>query len=209
MCLDFSGAPVRVTTDHQIELDQSVLAIGAFDGVHRGHQALILSMIEDARGRGLPSVVWTFDPPPKVVFGCVHQLCSLNEKLSRLASLGPDHIVVSSFTRAYAARSAETFIADLDRIKPKRIHVGGDFRFGVKQGGDIALLSRHFDVHTATPVRCDAGETISSTRIRDLSESGNLSSAQVLLSSPDPMVRLSANLRLVDNRFGESNDAWL
>lgn len=77
----FSGPPVQVLADHQIALPACVATIGAFDGVHRGHQALIGAAVAEARAEGLPAVVWTFDPPPKVLFGRARQLCSLTEKL--------------------------------------------------------------------------------------------------------------------------------
>ena len=81
--MDFSGTGTRVVTDRQIALPASVAAIGAFDGVHRGHQHLIRAAIRDARARGVPSVVWTFDPPPKVFFGRARQLVALDQKLAR------------------------------------------------------------------------------------------------------------------------------
>ena len=147
--MDFSGTGTRVVTDRQIALPASVAAIGAFDGVHRGHQHLIRAAIRDARARGVPSVVWTFDPPPKVFFGRARQLVALDQKLARIGLLGPDWIVVAPFHAAYARRSAEAFLADLGRIAPRRIHVGADFRFGARQSGDVALLARHFDLALA------------------------------------------------------------
>ena len=109
--MDFSGTGTRVVTDRQIALPGSVAAIGAFDGVHRGHQHLIRAAIRDARARGVPSVVWTFDPPPKVFFGRARQLVALDQKLARIGLLGPDWIVVAPFHAAYARRSAEAFLA--------------------------------------------------------------------------------------------------
>ena len=161
--MDFSGTGTRVVTDRQIALPGSVAAIGAFDGVHRGHQHLIRAAIRDARARGVPSVVWTFDPPPKVFFGRARQLVALDQKLARIGLLGPDWIVVAPFHAAYARRSAEAFLADLGRIAPRRIHVGADFRFGARQSGDVALLARHFDLALARPVCCTGGQTISSS----------------------------------------------
>ena len=133
MSLEFSGYPTQVMRDDQLALPASIVTIGAFDGVHRGHQALISQAVAEARFLDLPSVVWTFDPPPKVFFGRAQQLAPVSEKLARIAQLGPDHIVLAHFCRSYAQRSPDAFLADLSRIGPRRIHVGSDFRFGANQ----------------------------------------------------------------------------
>ena len=209
MGLDFSGALATVVTDGQIALPASMVAIGAFDGVHRGHQQLIGTMVAEARAAALPSVVWTFDPPPKVVFGRATLLSPLAERLAKIARLGPDHIVVASFTAAYAARSAERFIADLARIGPRRIHVGADFRFGARQTGDVALLRRHFEVAVASPVVCAGGEAISSSRIRALRAAGRGSDAAGLLGQPPALALLAAAQQTTDMRQREEFDVWI
>ncbi|MBU2031490.1 MAG: FAD synthetase family protein [Alphaproteobacteria bacterium] len=206
---DFSGQPTQVVTDRQIVLSGCVLAIGAFDGVHRGHQRLIAGAIADARAAGLPAVVWTFDPPPKVFFGRAIRLSPLHEKLARIAALGPDWITVASFNATYAARSAESFIADLARIAPRRIHVGADFRFGARQSGDVGLLARHFDLALAEPVICAGGEVISSSRIRTLKMQGRAQDAATLLAAPPPLFQLGGGLQTLDMRLREDRDAWI
>ncbi|VDC29356.1 FAD synthetase family protein [Pseudogemmobacter humi] len=175
--LEFGGAVTEVSLGAPAPMAGSVLAIGAFDGVHLGHQRLIQAAVADGWRLGLQSVIWTFDPPPKVVFGRAAPLCGLEEKLTRIARLGPDLIVVIPFGPSYAARTAAQFIADLTRISPRHIHVGADFRFGARQSGDVALLAEHFPVTLAAPVCCAAGETISSTRLRDLRTRGECGSA--------------------------------
>lgn len=209
MGLDFTGAAVRVVTDRQIALSASILAIGAFDGVHRGHQALIRASVADARAAGLPAVVWTFDPPPKVHFGRAVQLLPLAERLARIAALGPDWIVVASFTAAYARRSPADFLADLARIGPRRVHVGADFRFGAGQQGDVALLARQFAVALAPVTRCAAGETISSSRIRALQAAGRRGEAACLLAPPSPLMALAAALLTTDIRHREDDHVWI
>ncbi|ARC35215.1 FAD synthetase (plasmid) [Paracoccus yeei] len=206
--MDFSGTGTRVVTDRQIALPASVAAIGAFDGVHRGHQHLIRAAIRDARARGVPSVVWTFDPPPKVFFGRARQLVALDQKLARIGLLGPDWIVVAPFHAAYARRSAEAFLADLGRIAPRRIHVGADFRFGARQSGDVALLARHFDLALARLVCCAGGQTISSSRIRLLTAEGRAEEAASLLAAPLPLATLGGALSTHDIRQMEDNDGW-
>lgn len=208
MGLDFSGAVTRVVTDRQIALPASVAAIGAFDGVHRGHQELIRAAVREARAKGTPSVVWTFDPPPKVFFGRARQLLPLDEKLARIGLLGPDWIVVAPFNATFARRSADSFLADLGRISPRSIHVGADFRFGARQSGDVALLARHFPVTVARPVCCAGGQTISSSRIRLLAAAGQADQAAALLAAPLPLAALGGALSTHDTRQMEDHDAW-
>ncbi|KZY53189.1 MAG: FAD synthetase family protein [Rhodobacterales bacterium] len=199
--MDFTGIQTRILSDRQAHLPASVMAIGAFDGVHRGHQQLIRSAVAEARAVRVPSVVWTFDPPPKVVFGRAKPLCSLTEKLARIAHLGPDLIVVARFDRLYAARSAEAFMDDLAAVNPTRIHVGHDFRFGHRQSGDTDLLATRFAVTLATPVACDAGETVSSTRIRALRAAGRLAEADALQGPFDGAKQMVGRLLTADLRF--------
>lgn len=202
--MDFQAEQTRIVTDWQASLPASVMAIGAFDGVHRGHQALIRGAVDQARRAHVASVVWTFDPPPKVVFGRAAQLCPLDEKLARIARLGPDLIVVARFDRLYAARSADTFLRDLARVNPQVIHVGADFRFGHRQSGDTALLSRLFNVNIAQPVICAAGETVSSTRIRALRADGRLAEARALQGPFESAACLTGRMLTQDLRFQET-----
>lgn len=184
MGMDFTGSTTRIVSDRQLSLPGSVLAIGAFDGVHRGHQALIGAAVAEARGLGLPSVLWTFDPLPKVFFGRAKALIPLRQRLALMADLGPDWIVVAPFTACYAARPALDFLADLARINSQRIHIGEDFRFGARQSGDLALMRQHFSVTPAPVVTCPKGERISSTRIRALCAMGRAEAAAPLLRPP-------------------------
>ncbi|EBA06891.1 FAD synthetase family protein [Sagittula stellata] len=202
--MDFQAAQTRIVTDEQAALPACVMAIGAFDGVHRGHQALIRGAVAEARAAQTASVVWTFDPPPKVVFGRAAQLCPLEEKLARIARLGPDMIVVARFDRLYAGRSADRFLSDLARLNPRTIHVGADFRFGHRQSGDTALLSHHFKVNIAQPVICAAGETVSSTRIRALRASGRLTEARALQGPFESAAFLTGRMLTQDLRFEET-----
>ena len=198
--MDFVGQTTRIVTDRQIDLPDSIMAIGAFDGVHRGHQHLITGAIQEARVVGTTSVVWTFDPPPKVVFGRARQLCSLEEKLARIAHLGPDMIVVARFNRLYAGRSADAFLDDLSRANPRRIHVGEDFRFGHKQSGDVAHLGARFDVTIPAPVACADGQVVSSTRIRALRAAGRMVEADTLQGPFHMACQLAGRLLTTDLR---------
>jgi len=160
---------------------RSAVAIGAFDGVHLGHQKLINRMVRSSMELGVPSVVYTFDPPPKVYFGAARPLICLEEKLDRISALGVDHIVVAAFTEAFRQRSAEAFIGDLASLGPEIVWVGSDFRFGACKTGTPALLARYFDTHVFAQHCTCAGNPISSTLIRALRDAGDRNGAEELL----------------------------
>ncbi|WP_341864134.1 FAD synthetase [Gymnodinialimonas sp. 57CJ19] len=183
--------PATICTNRPSGLSASVLTIGAFDGVHAGHQALVCGAIARARHLGVPAVVWTFDPPPKVFFGRANQLTPLAAKLSRISAFAPDLIVVSEFNSVFCETSADTFMDDVSRIAPREIHVGGDFRFGARQTGDVEMLATRFDVRIKPPILCSAGEVVSSTRIRALREQGLFDMAETLLSAPSQQKELT------------------
>lgn len=171
---------MQVHHDGRLRLDASVVTVGGFDGVHLGHQQLVRAAVERAHSLGVPAVVFTFEPPPKIVFGRARLLTPIGEKLRRLALLEPDHVVLARFDADYAERSAEAFIGDLGRLAPQELWIGGDFRFGAGRRGDAVMLNRWFDVHTMPAVVCSAGQLISSTRIRALLEAGREAEAQPL-----------------------------
>lgn len=198
--MDFIGQTTRVMTDHEADISSSIMAIGAFDGVHRGHQHLISCAVHEAREKKISSVVWTFDPPPKVVFGQVEQLCSLDEKLARIAALGPDVIVVARFDTLYATRSANAFLEDIGRATPLRIHVGADFRYGHKQFGTVKSLAARFNVRVVAPVACDDGQIVSSTRIRALRAAGLHREADALQGPFDSACRFAGRLLTTDKK---------
>ncbi|MDJ1009249.1 MAG: FAD synthetase family protein [Paracoccaceae bacterium] len=167
-----------------LALSASIVTVGTFDGVHRGHQALLAEIVRHARREGVPSVVYTFDPPPKTVFGGTMQLTPIGEKLRRISHFGIDHIVVARFDRAYAARPAAAFLAELARLNPAQVWVGEDFRFGAGRSGDTALLARHFDTRVIDEIGCPEGDRISSTRLRALFETGRNAEARALHGWP-------------------------
>ncbi|WP_454015223.1 DUF1330 domain-containing protein [Aquamicrobium terrae] len=99
--------PSVIHPDRALSLDASVVTIGAFDGVHRGHQALIEVFVRQARERGVPAVeVYIFDPPPRVAFGAAEKLIDTRERIRRLRFLGADHIVLAHFTHRIPAKIA-------------------------------------------------------------------------------------------------------
>ncbi len=159
---------MQVHPECTLELDASILAIGAFDGVHRGHQKLIASAVNSARKHRCAAAVYTFDTPPKAFFAGARILTSVEEKLRRIELLGAQHAVCARFNRDYAARSTDDFMDELACLNPREIWVGADFRFGARSAGDVDLLATRFNVKVLDAVRCSSGHVISSTLIREL-----------------------------------------
>ena len=152
-----------------------VLAIGNFDGVHRGHQALVTKAIERARGLGAPAGVVIFDPHPREFFQPQEphfHLTPLDLKLKKLEALGLDVVVVLAFDAAFAALPAAAFIERelVARLAPRHIVIGYDFFFGKGRTGTpetmrLAGQEMGFGVTVVSPVAED-GEVFSSTGIR-------------------------------------------
>ena len=189
----FDSSAVAFHRDGELALDACVVTIGAFDGVHRGHQELLRQTIAAAQRRGVAAVVYTFDPPPKVYFGQAEALISLREKLKRIATFAPDHIIVADFNRIYVRRTAADFLAELRRLQPREVVVGEDFRFGSCKGGTALLLRQHFNTRILPPVRCGNGEIVSSSRIRSLRRSGLAAAAASLENWRDIVTAPPAN----------------
>ncbi|MFD1707245.1 FAD synthetase [Siminovitchia sediminis] len=159
---------MRAASENELKLKSSVVSIGAFDGVHRGHQALIRQMVNRARELGVPSVVYTFDPPPRAYFQGHRVLTSVEEKLELMKKLNVDYTIAARFNKHYALRPPEEFIKELRSLGTKEVWAGRDFRFGKGQEGTIEMLSGYFTVNIFPFVTCEQGEKISSTRVREL-----------------------------------------
>lgn len=172
---------MRVYSACTLSLPGSVVTIGAFDGVHLGHQALVRYAVSRAATFGVPSVAYTFDPPPRVYFQDAPLLAPIHEKVYRLSRLGLDHTVVARFDADYASRSVEDFLEELADLNPQEVWVGADFRFGREQAGDVHTLGKRFATRVFEPVRCEDGRVISSTRIRALKVHDALGEADCLL----------------------------
>lgn len=191
---------MHIATDpHNLPLAPRALArgcavtIGNFDGVHYGHQQLILRTIEKARDAGLPAVVITFTPHPlRVVLGvqAPPMLMSLRNKLARLADLGVDLTLVMHFTRETVAQTPEEFVKDVlvDSLNTRELVVGYDYAFGRGRRGNAQLLTElgeqwGFAVEQLQPVYLD-GAIVSSTRIRQALGEGDVAKAARLLGRP-------------------------
>ncbi len=162
-------------------LQGSIVAIGAFDGVHLGHQQVIEKAVKKSREFHVPSVVYTFDPTPRSYFQGARILTHTEHKLNLLELLGVDHVIVAKFDEHYMNRPYNRFIEELNILSPIQIHVGGDFRFGKNRVGDVNALKTHFDVELTDVVCCSRGDRISSTRIRDLIAQNKYEDAATLL----------------------------
>ena len=128
------------------------LTIGNFDGVHRGHQAMLALLRSEARHRGVPSCVMTFEPHPRDFFaGLLHdsslapaRIANLRDKLEELRACGVDQCVVLPFNQAFASQQPQAFIDEvlLQGLGVRYLLVGDDFRFGARRAGDYDLLVR-------------------------------------------------------------------
>jgi len=170
----------------------SVVAVGAFDGLHRGHQALLSEVRQRAQALGCTPVVVSFEPLPRAYFSKepVPRLSSVREKLSGFAASGMEHTLLLRFNQALTAMSAEAFVQRvlIDRLNVREVWVGSDFRFGHKRAGDVAMLERigkerGFAAHTM-PVVLLEGERVSASRVRALLAAGNFGAVTPLLGRP-------------------------
>jgi riboflavin kinase/FMN adenylyltransferase len=169
---------------------EAALAVGNFDGVHRGHQALVALAVRDARAAGGTSVVLTFDPHPSRVLSpdrAPASLMTLDQKAEILAGLGVDRLAVLPFTVELSRREPEEFARQvLQRALGARVVVvGSSFRFGRGRAGDLETLKRlgdelGFRVHGLRPVIARGGP-ISSTRIREALSRGDVNAARDFL----------------------------
>lgn len=170
----------------------SVVAVGAFDGLHRGHQALLAQVHERAAKLGLTAIVVSFEPLPRAYFSPepVARLSSVREKLRGFDEAGMEQVLLLRFNRALTSMTAEDFIRRVlvDRLNAREVWVGTDFRFGHKRSGDVAMLERvgpelGFTARTMPSVLLD-GARVSATRVRMLLAAGEFSGAAPLLGRP-------------------------
>ncbi|MBB3231880.1 bifunctional riboflavin kinase/FAD synthetase [Halomonas stenophila] len=170
-----------------------VATIGNFDGVHRGHQAILDQLRERARTLSLPVTVVVFEPQPREFFAgdqAPPRLTRLRDKVELLAELGADRVLCLPFNDALRSLTARAFI-DLVLVRGlgvRHLVVGDDFRFGCDRLGDFALLEavgaeQGFGVEHTRTFLLD-GERVSSSRVRTLLASGNFAQAARMLGRP-------------------------
>src|SRR5215469_2268402 len=172
---------------------RSVVTIGVFDGVHRGHQWIVARAVESAAEQGLPAVVITFDPhPDEVVRPGTHPplLATPRRERELLAGLGVDAVLIIRFTLEFSQLGPDEFVRAVlvDRLHAARVVVGENFRFGHKAAGDVELLAElgeKYDFTTdGVPLAAENGVTFSSTGIRAKLAEGDVTGAAHDLGRP-------------------------
>jgi riboflavin kinase/FMN adenylyltransferase len=178
--------------------DGCALTIGNFDGVHRGHQAMLALLQSEARHRGVPSCVMTFEPHPRDYFAGVHhkpdlapaRIATLRDKLEELERCGVDHCVVLPFNHNLASQLPQAFIQDglVRSLNVRYVLVGDDFRFGAQRGGDYAMLDAAGAEHGFDVARMQSYEVhglrVSSSAVRQALSEGDMARAAALLGRP-------------------------
>ena len=171
----------------------SVVTIGVFDGVHRGHQRIMSAAAESGADLGLPVVVITFDPhPAEITRPGSHPplLCTTRRRAQLLAEMGVDAVCMLPFTYEFSQLGPDEFVRAVlvDRLHARRVVVGDNFRFGHRAAGDVALLSELGDKYDfsaeGVPLLADDGVTISSSGIRARLAAGDVAGATGDLGRP-------------------------
>ncbi|MFW6010905.1 MAG: bifunctional riboflavin kinase/FAD synthetase [Desulfosalsimonas sp.] len=173
--------------------ENAVVAIGNFDGVHLGHQAILRQVLEKAREIKGTSVAVTFDPHPVKVLGTNGSpplITVLEQKIELIQQLGFDVLICIKFDRSFAELTADQFLEEIliKKIGMKAIVIGKDYTFGKNRKGNVDFLRAHAEkygfeviVPDWVPVLPDSSERVSSTRIREIIEQGRVSEAKPLL----------------------------
>ena len=169
------------------------LAIGNFDGVHRGHQALLAQLVAAARRHRLSPAVMTFEPHPRELFTpdrAPARVANIRDKIEALAANGIERVFIQHFSRRFASLAPEQFISDVlvGGLDARCLLVGDDFRFGARRTGDVDLLRSRaarygYSVEQLATVQ-EHGVRVSSSEVREALAAGNLAHAAALLGRP-------------------------
>jgi len=177
------------TTQFHIE-EETAVAIGKFDGVHLGHKRLLQEILEKKKS-GLAACVFTFDPPPAVLFGGeLSEITTKEEKRIFFERMGVDYLIEFPMTHETAAIKPEIFAEEIlaNRLQARFIAAGTDLSFGDKGAGDAELLRRlapelNFELKTIEKV-CIEGVEVNSTYIRELLKQGQMEQVEAFLGTP-------------------------
>jgi riboflavin kinase / FMN adenylyltransferase len=170
-----------------------VATIGAFDGVHLGHQAVIRHLLEKSVKLALPSLLIVFEPLPREFFAPLQapaRIMSFREKCRALEAFGVERLLRIRFNEKFRGMSAQRFVDDIfvAGLGVRYVVLGDDFRFGADRQGDIAFIREqglHYGYATgSTPTFAVQGERVSSTRIREALENADFAAAEALLGRP-------------------------
>jgi riboflavin kinase/FMN adenylyltransferase len=170
-----SAVPVAIDENSPVSDGACAMVVGNFDGVHRGHQAVLSEAVVEARASGLVAAVLTFDPHPAAIVGAgaPPRLSTIERRAELMSALGVDRVYVRKFDAAFAGWSPERFVRELvvHTLHARVVVVGQNFRFGAKRAGDLTLLRAlgqqigfGVGVHQ---VASDARGPFSSTRARE------------------------------------------
>ncbi len=193
-----AAAPVPTSRASPAQSGGCALTIGNFDGVHRGHQAMLALLINEARHRGVPSCVLTFEPHPRDYFALLagkpelapRRINSLRDKLAEIARCGVDRVVVARFNAALAGMVPKDFITQvLQRgLGARYVLVGDDFSFGARRAGNYEMLDAAGPAHGFDVARMRSYEVhglrVSSSAVREALAAGHMAQAQALLGRP-------------------------
>lgn len=180
---------------HNIKLAHfgCALTIGKFDGVHKGHKAVLSQLVAKARALGLPSAVMVFEPQPEEVFAAHRapaRLSRLRDKYEALKSLGIDRLICVNFSTDFASQSPRDFVQGLllNKLGVKFLVVGDDFKFGYQRQGDFTYLNTvakdsGFEVVSTQSFRID-NHRISSTALREALHQGDFKKATAMIGRP-------------------------
>jgi riboflavin kinase/FMN adenylyltransferase len=197
------------------------LTIGNFDGVHRGHQAMLALLRSEAQHRGLPSCVMSFEPHPRDYFAArlgqpelaPTRIATLRDKLSELERCGIDQVIVLRFNESLASLPAQDFISQVlqQGLGARYVLVGDDFRFGAKRQGDYATLdaagrARGFDVARMMSYEVH-GQRVSSSGVREALACGDMERAAAQLGRAYSISGHVVHGRKLGRALGESAPA--
>ncbi|MBI2732055.1 MAG: bifunctional riboflavin kinase/FAD synthetase [Aquabacterium sp.] len=206
------------------------LTIGNFDGVHRGHQAMLALLRNEAQHRGVPSTVLTFEPHPRDYFAQLAgkpeiapaRIATLRDKLSELERCGVDQVVILRFDRRFASQSPDDFIQNVlvKGLNARYVLVGDDFRFGAKRAGDYKLLDAAGNDHGFDVARMMSyevhGVRVSSSVVREAMAAGDMARVEQMLGRPYTVsghvihgakLGRSLDCRTLNVRFGHEKPA--
>lgn len=173
-----------------------VIALGTFDGVHRGHRSMLDLARTAAAPDARPVLAVTFDPHPRAVVagGAPPLLCTIDERVQRIRAAGADAVEVIPFTQGFSRLTPGEFVDDwlVERLHASAVVVGHNFRFGHRASGDVTTLRELCGAHGVDVVVCDllvdGDQPVSSSRIRRLLAGGNMELANQLLGFPYDLV---------------------
>ncbi|MUK89869.1 bifunctional riboflavin kinase/FAD synthetase [Ornithinibacillus sp. L9] len=186
---------IELTYPHTLsieDLPETVSAIGFFDGIHKGHQRVIQTAVEEAKQSGMESAVITFHPHPSVVLNKekkhVKYITPMREKKEVLTRMNVDRLYIITFNKELSSLSPEDFIDHfIIGLNIKHLVAGFDFSYGHKGKGNMNVIGDHAKglfTYTTVDKVINEGEKISSTRIRKLLDQGNVEKVQELLGRP-------------------------